>query len=115
MNVNTREVWEVLPDLNETRFSSSLIVLGSRYMYCIASSIVSEIKSLDDERDKEFENYNEENELQRISDLIKEEVDEAIKQAGIEQKYFGKKKVREMEKSLEAKYMVEFDAKKVRH
>jgi len=43
LNVLNPIGWEVLPNMNETRFSSSCIVMEGWYLYCIASSIVNEI------------------------------------------------------------------------
>ena len=62
INIHTYKQWEKLPNLNETRFSSSLILLENWYLYCIASSIVNEISNEDEEMRSEFENWSEEKE-----------------------------------------------------
>lgn len=50
--------WEEMPSLKETRFSSSLIILKHRYLYCLASSVLSQVDDDDSDSDDEDQEDN---------------------------------------------------------
>ena len=95
--------WEELPSLKETRFSSSLIILKHRYLYCLASAVLSRIE--EEESDSEDDDLDmvesEEIQQRKLQKKINMARDDIIKKSG---RYMSKRKVKELEDKLFQKY-----------
>ena len=91
--------WEELPSLKETRFSSSLIILKHRYLYCLASSVLSQIDDDDsDSDDDDLEDDEDEDALEKkLQKKVASAKDKIINNAG---RYMSKRKVEELEDKL---------------
>jgi len=91
--------WEQLPELNETRFASSLIVLQHRYLYCLGSAVLSRID--EEESDSEDEDLDiqetEEMRERKLQRKVNKHRDDIVKKSG---KYMSKRKVKELEEKL---------------
>lgn len=95
----TVEGWEELPSLKETRFSSSLIILKHRYLYCLASAVLSRVE--EEESDSEDDDLDridsEEQKAFRLQKKVNIARDDIIKKSG---RYMSKRKVKELEDKL---------------
>ena len=98
-NKNSDYTWEEMPSLKETRFSSSLIILKHRYLYWLASSVLSQIE--DEDSDSDDDEYDDDDNEEILEQKLQKKVDSAkekiMSNAG---RYMSKRKIQELEEKL---------------